>query len=313
MQTLPSVRIGPDKTPVSSLALGCMGLAGTWDVNEFTPEHTERGIVALEAAVAAGITLYDHADIYGNTLSELVFGEYLKRNPGVREKLYISTKCGIIFEDAQGPYRYNLSRDHILWSAEQSMQRLGIETIDLYQIHRPDPMAHPRETAQALNELVRDGRVRQIGVSNHLPTHVAALQAYLDVPVVTTQPSISLWNLETLHNGVLDQCLAQDIRPLAYSPLGGGVLTAQGLDRIPVEDPRGAALRSAFTTLGAKYNATVGQLSLAWLMHHPSQIIPLLGSNNPANIREAVTAAQIQLSREDWYLLWTAARGERLP
>ncbi|MGB8954554.1 MAG: aldo/keto reductase [Tumebacillaceae bacterium] len=310
--TLPTVSIGPDSLEVSALALGCMGLAGTWNPSEFTTEHMNRGLQALEAAVQAGITFYDHADIYGRTLSETVFGEFIKNNPRLRDQLVITTKCGIIFEDEAGPYRYNLSADHIERSVRGSLQRLAIDSLDLYQIHRPDPLTHPRETAGALNRLVRDGLIRHVGVSNHLPAHVQALQAYLDVPIVTTQPSISLWNLETLHNGVLDQCLEQNIRPLAYSPLGGGVLTMKNPER-HADDPRIATLRAAFETLGAKYQATPGQLSLAWLMHHPAQIVPLIGSNDPRNIQEAADACRIRLSREDWYVLWTAARGVALP
>ncbi|MGZ4163208.1 MAG: aldo/keto reductase [Tumebacillaceae bacterium] len=311
-QTLPTVPLGPDGIEVSALALGCMGLAGTWNPSDYTDEHRKRGFLALETALEAGITLYDHADIYGNKLCESLFGEFLQANPGVREQIVIATKCGIVFADERGAYRYNLSPTYILESATQSMQRLHIDMIDLYQIHRPDPHTHPRETASALNQLVREGRVKMIGVSNHFPSQVAALQAYLDVPIVATQPAISLWNLETLHNGVLDQCLERNIRPLAYSPLGGGVLAGRVRDD-QEQDPRLAKLRTAFATLGETYQATSAQLSLAWLMQHPAQIIPLFGSNTPANIREAALACNINLSHEDWYALWSAARHDPLP
>ena len=310
--TLPSVAIGPNGLEVSAIALGCMGLAGTWDPSEFTAEHMKRGLTALEAAVEAGITFYDHADIYGRTLSETVFGEFMKNSPSLRDQLVITTKCGIVFEDEQGPYRYNLSADYIERSAHGSLKRLHIDSLDLYQIHRPDPLTHPRETAGALNRLVREGLIRHVGVSNHFPSQVLALQEYLDVPIVSTQPSISLWNLEALHNGVLDQCLERNIRPLAYSPLGGSVLTMHNPER-HADDPRLATLRAAFDALCPKYEATPGQLSLAWLMQHPAQIVPLIGSNNPRNIQEAAAACSIRLSREDWYVLWTAARGVALP
>jgi predicted oxidoreductase len=309
---MPKVPIGHDGIETSALGLGCMGLAGTWNPSEFTAEHKRRGFQALEAALEVGITLFDHADIYGNQLCELVFGEFLSAHPGLRDRLFLTTKCGIVFADDQGGYRYNLSPEHIFASIDASLKRLQTDYLDLYQIHRPDPYTHPRETARALNQLVKDGRARMIGVSNHSPSQINALQAYLDVPIVTTQPSISLWNLEALDNGVLDQALELGIRPLAYSPLGGGILTG----RVPAElasDPRILLLKEAFEDLGRNYGATQVQLSLAWLMHHPARIIPLLGSNNPANIREAAKAARIKLSREDWYKLWTAARGERLP
>ncbi|KEO83501.1 aldo/keto reductase [Tumebacillus flagellatus] len=303
---------GPQAVEVSALALGCMGLAGTWDPQEFSEEHLKRGIAALETAVEAGITFYDHADIYGRTMSESVFGEFLDMNPGLRERLFLASKCGIILGDEQTPYHYNLSKSYILESVQGSLKRLQTDYLDLYQIHRPDPHTHPRETAAALNQLVKDGLVRCIGVSNHLPSQVEALEAYLDVPIVSTQPSISLWNLDTLHNGVLDQCLAKNITPLAYSPLGGGILTGKNWDKVQ-GDPRVPKLLAAFAELGETYNATPAQLSLAWLMHHPAGIIPLFGSNNPENIREAVAATSLELSHEDWYILWSAGREVPLP
>jgi predicted oxidoreductase len=313
--TAPTIRttaFGPQEIEVSALALGCMGLAGTWDPEEFTAEHLKRGIAALEAAVEAGITFYDHADIYGRTMSESVFGEFLDLNPGLRERLFLTTKCGIILGDEQTPYHYNLSKPYILESVQGSLKRLQTDYLDLYQIHRPDPHTHPRETAAALNQLVRDGIVRSVGVSNHLPHHVLALQAYLEVPIVSTQPSISLWNQETMYNGVLDQCLEKNIRPLAYSPLGGGVLAGKNLEQFQ-SDPRLPNLLATFDRLGETYNATPAQLSLAWLMQHPAGIIPVFGSNNPVNIREAAGAARLELSHEDWYVLWAAGREVPLP
>lgn len=311
-ETMRTVSFGPQQAEVSQLALGCMGLAGTWNPEEFTADHLKRGITALETAVEVGITFFDHADIYSRTMGESVFGEFLDLNPGLRDRLFLATKCGIILGDEQTPYHYNLSKPYIFESARQSLARLQTEFIDLYQIHRPDPFTHPRETAQALNQLVQDGLVRSIGVSNHLPSQVAALEAYLDVPIASTQPAISLWNQEAMYNGVLDQAMEKNIRPLAYSPLGGGVLAGKQLERFQ-DDPRLPNLLAVFETLAEKYNATPSQLSLAWLMHHPAGIIPLLGSNNPTNIREAAHATRIVLSHEDWYLLWSAGRHQPLP
>lgn len=310
---LPTTPVGPHGIEVSSLGLGCMGLAGTWNPSEFTAEHQKRGILALEAAVEEGITFFDHADIYGRTLCESVFGHFLASNRSLRDHLFIATKAGILFADEEGPQRYNLSEDYLLASVTHALHRLQIEQIDLFQLHRPDPLTHPRETAKALNQLVREERVRYVGVSNYFPSQVTALQSYLDVPLITTQPSISLWNLETLHNGVLDQCTELDIRPLAYSPLGRGVLANFANLEQQDHDPRSTTLRKTLLELCDTYNATPAQLSLAWLMHHPARIIPLLGSNRPENIREGVKACHIQLSRDDWYKLWVGARCVPLP
>ncbi len=313
-RNLPAVAIGQGDVQVSAIGLGCMGLSGTWNPSEMTPDLAAKAFLALETAVDAGITLFDHADIYGRTTCESIFGEFLSNHPGLRERLFLATKCGIVFEDEQGPYRYNLSAVYIEKSVAASLKRLRTDYLDLFQLHRPDPLAHPKETASALNKLVREKVVRQIGVSNYHPSQLQALQAYLEVPVVTSQPSISLWNLETLHNGVLDQCLEMNIRPLAYSPLAGGLLSGKRtLAPDDPELPRFRALQDALETMCSKYNATPGQLSLAWLMHHPAQIIPLVGSIRPEHIREAVEACHISMTREDWYTLWTEARGERLP
>jgi predicted oxidoreductase len=309
---LPTAPIGHTGEQVSAIALGCMGLAGTWNPAEYTSAHRDRAFLALDTAIEEGITFYDHADIYGNRLCEQVFGEYLTANPGVREKLFIASKCGILFADEDGPQRYNLSQSYILNSLEGSLKRLQVEQIDLYQLHRPDPYTHPRETAHTLNQIVREGRVRYVGVSNYSASQIFALQAYIDVPIVSTQPAISLWNLEAMDNGVLDQCLEQNMRPLAYSPLGGGVLTGRNWEQHD-KDARVQTLKEAFDKFGDKYDATPSQLSLAWLMHHPARIIPLLGSNRPENIRDGADATRIELSREDWYSLWVTGRGVVLP
>jgi predicted oxidoreductase len=322
-QTLPTQPFGPDNVPISRVALGCMGLAGTWNPNEVGPEHRRRAIAAFEAAMETGITFFDHADIYGGTACESIFKDCLAAVPGSREKIFIATKVGI------RPGYYDFSPDYIRQSVRGSLDRLGIDTIDLYQLHRPDPLAHPAETAAVLDELVESGVVKYIGISNYYPHQTLALRKYLKAPIVSNQIAISLLRLDPIYegtagapgsegpqgDGVLDQCLELGIVPLAYSPLGGGLLA--GRREVSANHPRREIIEGTLEVLrelGPAYGgATPTQLALAWLLRHPAGIIPLAGSNNPDHIREAAGAATITLSNTDWYKLLVAARGQNMP
>jgi len=308
---LPQQAIGRDGPRVSRVALGCMGLTGTWNPAELGPDQTKRAISAFEAALDAGITLYDHADIYGAGTCEEVFKDCLAAVPGARERIVIATKGGI----RQG--HYNLSAPYITECVERSLRRMGIDYIDLYQLHRPDPLTHPTETAGALNSLLRRGLIRAVGVSNYYPEQVRALQRYLDAPIRSNQLEISLTRLAPLYegwdggDGTLDHCLARGMTPLAWSPLGKGALTRRS--DAPDDDPRLQGLRAELAAQAERYDATPAQMALAWLLAHPAGIIPLVGSANPAHIHEAAGATHITLSREDWYHLWTAAWGRNVP
>jgi predicted oxidoreductase len=308
---LPQQAIGGDGPRVSRIALGCMGLSGTWNPSEVGPEHRRRAIAAFEAAMEAGITLYDHADIYGGGSCEVLFKNCLQAVPGSRERIIIATKGGI----RQG--HYNLTAPYLAECVERSLTRMGIDYIDLYQLHRPDPLTHPAETAGVLNDLLRRGLIRAIGVSNYYPEQVRALQRYLDAPIRSNQIEISLARLDPIYEGLdggdgtLDQCMAVGMTPLAWSPLGQGILT--GARPHPAGAERGAAIRAEMAAQAERYNATPAQIALAWLLTHPAGIIPLVGSANPEHIREAVGAAHIALGREDWYALWTAAWGHEVP
>jgi predicted oxidoreductase len=315
--TMPTQLFGPDKTPVSRIALGCMGLAGTWNPAEVGPEHRKRAIASFETALDVGITFYDHADIYGGTACESIFKDCLAAVPGSRERIFIATKVGI-----RSGY-YDHSPAHIRQSIEGSLSRMGIDYVDLYQLHRPDPLSDPRETAETLDALVREGKVKSVGVSNYYPQQTLALRQYLQAPIVSNQIAISLMQLPPIYegregqggDGVLDQCEEFAITPLAYSPVGGGWLS--GRREVAADNPNREKIeriQAAFAELSPAYgDATPTQLAIAWLLRHPAQIIPLVGSNNPEHIREMAGAAQIELSRTDWYKLWVAARGSRVP
>ncbi|HEY0868542.1 MAG TPA: aldo/keto reductase, partial [Fimbriimonas sp.] len=212
---------------VSRLSYGCMRIAGTWNPNEITPEREEAGQKSVLAAYEAGYTLFDHADIYCAGGCESIFGRVLKKAPSMRKEIVIATKCGIRFPGEphpNSPHRYDFSKKHILESCDKSLERLGIETIDIYQLHRPDLLMDPTEVAEAFDVLHRAGKVRYFGVSNFMPSFVTALQSALPYRLVVNQVEIHLGRLDCFVDGTLDQCLAEKITPLSWSPLGGGWL-----------------------------------------------------------------------------------------
>ncbi len=311
------IPLGQSSLKSSRLAYGCMRISGTWNPNEITPEKIKRGKQAVLAAYEAGYTLFDHADIYGRGECERIFGEVLKENPRIRRDILIATKCGIRQTgdpSPDSPSRYDFSKKHILSSCEQSLKRLGIETIDLYQLHRPDELGDPQEIAEAFQKLFDQGKVRFFGVSNFLPSRWRSLQAQLPFRLAVNQVQISLACLDCFTDGTLDLCIEQKITPLAWTPLAKGLVASGGVAQ-PAH-PQREGLQKLLDLLDAvalqkEVSRTV--ISLAWLMQHPSQIIPIIGTTDPQRIKEAAQADQIELSREEWYKIWVAARMKPLP
>lgn len=312
-----TITLGTSSLKSSRLAYGCWRIAGTWEPAEVTRQSAAQGRKAVVAAYEAGYTLFDHADIYCGGVAESLFGQVLKEVPGMRERILIATKCGIRFAgDPQidAPFRYDFSKKHILASCDGSLKRLGIETIDLYQLHRPDYLMDPTEVAEAFSQLKKAGKVLEFGVSNFRPSQLAALQKACPMRLVVNQVEISLVNRVCFEDGTLDQCLAENITPLAWSPLAAGKLGDGAKALLPSQKAyRVTALNKALDAVAKVYGASRSAVALAWLLKHPSGIVPIIGSANPKNIREAAQAVDLELFREDWYRLLQVARGERLP
>jgi predicted oxidoreductase len=315
MQTIP---LGTSSLLSSRLAYGCWRLAGTWVPAEIKPEDETRGHRAVLAAYEAGYTLFDNADIYCRGHAERILGDALKQIPNLREKILIATKCGIRFAgepNPASPQRYDFSAEHIIRSCEQSLQRMQIETIDLYQLHRPDLLANPQEIATAFEQLQRTGKVRFFGVSNFQPSLISALQAACPMPLAVHQVEISLARLDCFTDGTLDQCLLEKMTPLAWSPLARGLL-GDGGKNVSAEQKSAYGAEKivpALDAVAAAHGVSRIVIALAWLLKHPSRIIPIVGSTNAEHIREAARAADLELSREEWYRLLLAARGQPLP
>ncbi len=303
------------------LALGCMGLSGTWNPAELTPARVKRAIDAFEAALVAGITLYDHADIYGGGTCESVFKDCLAAFPDVRGDIQIWSKGGI----RDGFFDH--SPAYLRECIERSRVRMGIDALDLFQLHRPDPLAHPRETAKVLHEALAAGHIKAVGVSNYFPEQIRALQKFLDVPLVSHQWELHILRLQPFYegwhapafkgysgemnpygDGTLDFCLANGLTPLAYAPLASGRLTKNDS-----EDGRERDVQDVLGKLALKYDATRTQIALAWLRTHPANIIPVVGSANPQHIFEAAQKTDLRLEKTDWYDVWKASWERGMP
>lgn len=302
-----------------------MGLGGPWDADAYGAAEIAAAEAAVSAALDAGITLFDHADIYGQGKSEAVFGEVLARSPGLRERIRIQTKCGILIGTPDQPGRYDLSSGHIVRSVEGSLQRLKVDRVDILLLHRPDPLADPDDIANAFDDLAGQGLVGAFGVSNMSAQQIAQLQAHLDVPLVANQLEMSLHQRDWVEAGVLlntsaaasngfphgtlEYCNAHGLGLQAWGSLAQGRFT--GAPRSPEDELTAAAV----SDLAQLHETTPETILLWWLQRHPAGIAPVIGTTNPDRIRacrDAVTGP-VKLTGEQWYRLWVIARGERLP
>lgn len=293
----------------SRLAYGCWRLANNND-----PAAGRRAVIA---AYEAGYTLFDNADIYGGGEAEKILGTALKETPGMRQRILVLTKCGVRHgghPHPDSPNRWDFSAEHIINSCEQSLKRLELEMIDIFMLHRPDFLADPHEIAKAFEQLQAAGKARFFSVSNFRPSLVMALQAACPMRLILHQVEISLAKLDAFTDGTLDQCLAENMTPMAWSPLAGGLI-GEGAKRLLQwqKEYRPERFLPDLEAIAKARGTSRTVIALSWLLKHPSRIIPIVGSVNPERIREAAKAAELELSREEWYRLLNAARGEPLP
>jgi predicted oxidoreductase len=315
MKTQP---LGTSDLTSTRLAYGAWRLVSTMDPKEVTPQREAEGRRAVVAAYEAGYTLFDHADIYCRGVCEKVFGDTMKTVRGMREKILIATKCGIRFAgepNPDSPHRFDFSAEHIVRSCEDSLKRLGTDVIDLYQLHRPDVLMNPQEVAGAFEKLKSAGKVREFGVSNFLPSTVTALQSACPMKLIVNQVEINPGRLAPFYDGTLDQCLAEKMTPIAWSPMGGGQFgddDAAAIKNHP--NPKGMKnLLDVLDQTAREHSVSRAVIILAWLMKHPSGILPIVGSIKPERIKESVKADEINVSRDEWYRIFVAARMEPLP
>ncbi len=295
--------VTPDRHP--RLIYGCMRLVG-----DGSADARRRGRNAVRAALDAGYRCFDHADIYGGGECERLFGELLTESPGLREELTLIGKCGIRVADSRYPKRYDFSKAYIIDSVEGSLSRLGVETLDMLLLHRPDYLGDPEEVASAFDALKRGGKVRAFGVSNFSPSQVTLLANALDAPLVANQVEINLRRLDAFTDGTLDQCQLLGMVPQAWSPLAG-VISADASPNFTAEDKQ--RLDGELAAQAERYRVAPWQIALAFLLRHPARIAPIVGSTTPQRIADAMGALDIDYPREDWYRLLEARVGSRVP
>ncbi len=294
------------RRPLGRSTLSVSSLA--WGMWRFRGDDLDAATTLVETALDIGINLFDTADIYGPDngepfgAAEALLGRIFARSPGLRGEMVLATKAGI-----QMGVPYNSSAAYLTAACEASLRRLRVERIDLYQIHRPDSLAHPAEVAKALDSLRAAGKIVEAGVSNHTPAQVAALSAHLPFPLASIQPEFSALAIEPLSDGVLDQAMERDLGVLAWSPLAGGRLAQPG------DDPRAARVAAALDGVARANGVSRPAAALAWILAHPARPVPILGSQSAARLREAAAATGVTLSRVQWYGVLTAARGTPLP
>lgn len=298
--------------PPATRSLGGSGIAvssiawGMWRLAEDGRTVADAARL-VHAALDAGITFLDTADIYGFDGNggfgdaETLLGEVLAAEPGLRARMVLATKGGIL-----PPLPYDQSADYLRTAIDDSLARLKVESVDLWQIHRPDILAHPQEVARVLDDAVIAGKVRSLGVSNFTCAQTAALNHFLGHKLVTTQPEISALRIDCFENGELDQAMMLGLTPMAWSPLGGGRLAAP-------ENAREHAVAAELDKIAAAQGVSRTVAAYSWLMAHPAGIIPIMGSQNVKRIAEGARALKVRWTRTDWYAVLVAARGVPLP
>lgn len=289
---------------VSRIALGCMRIA------DKKVDEVEN---LVKAALDLGINFFDHADIYGGGKSEKVFGEVLKRNSDMREKMIIQTKCAIV-----PGKRYDFSKEHILTSVDESLKRLHVDYVDILLLHRPDALCDPKEVAEAFDELYDQGKVKYFGVSNHTPYQIELLKKYSKHPIIINQLQLSIVHSVMIDSGlnmnmteawaqdkdggVLDYCRLNDITIQPWS-----VVQASWAEGTFLNNPSYQKLNDVMQELADEYHVTKSAIAIAWLLRHPACMQPIVGTTSPAHLKESVAACEVELTRQQWYDLYLAS------
>ena len=288
------------KNSFSSVIVGCMDW-GSWRRNFDTSEMTE----LIQESVSLGLTSFDHADIYGDYTVEEQFGKALDNAKVSRQDLQIISKCGIQYACEARPHtvkHYQYDTAYIIESAEQSIEHLRCDYLDLFLLHRPSPLMRPEAVAEAVSTLKAQGKIKAFGVSNFTPSQTALIASKTEIAV--NQIQCSLTHLSPFFDGSLDHMMTHGIQPMAWSPIGK-----------VFKDKSEATYRihAVLNRLCEEYQATKDQIVLAWLMTHPSGIIPVVGTTQKERLATAAKAAEINLSEIHWFELLVASQGHKVP
>ncbi len=304
------MNLGSSSLEVPVIGIGCMRM-GDLSVKE--------AAAYIDTCMELGLNFFDHADIYGGGKCEEIFSEAIGMNHNVRENLVLQSKCGIRTDIGI----YDFSKSYILSSVDGILKRLNTEYLDVLLLHRPDALCEPEEVAETFDILEQSGKVRHFGVSNHNPAQIELLKKYVKQPVIINQMQTSITNATMISSGinvntgndsaidrdgsVLDYCRLNDITIQNWSPFQYGCFEGAFLGNDKFKD-----LNDKIAEIAAKYELTDSAMAIAWLLRHPAHMQPIVGSMNQQRIKDISKAADILISREDWYDIFKAA-GNRLP
>lgn len=301
-----NIKLGKSSLFVPTVAVGCMRIS---NMNE------KEASAFVDTCLENNANFFDHADIYGDGESEIVFGKAIKN---MREKVIIQTKCGIV------PGKmFDFSYEHIINSVDGSLKRLNTEYIDVLLLHRPDALVEPEEVAKAFSELKTAGKVRHFGVSNQNPHQIQLLQNYLDMPICANQLQFSIMHTPIIQSGinvnmynnsainrdggVLDYCRLNNITIQPWSPMQYGFFEGCFIDNEKFKE-----LNQVLDCIAKKYEVSKTTVAVAWILRHPAKMQPIIGSTNLTRLQESFNATKIKLTREEWYDIYRAA-GNTLP
>jgi predicted oxidoreductase len=291
-----------EKLPLSRLAAGCMRIAGA-------RMQGHALLTFVQQCIELGINTFDHAPVYGANACEKLFGDaVLRKVPSLRDSMKLVTKAGIVLPGTKGNSHiyYDSRKVSLLAEIDGSLDRLGTDHVDLLLVHRPDPLCDPKETSEALELIVKQGKALHVGVSNYSPAQFDALQSYLSLRLVTNQLEFSVNTADNFFNGVSDHLFTCGVKPMAWSPLGGGHVFSG-------TDAQSVRLREVLSALGDQYGVPMDAIMYSWLFVHPLRMIVVTGTTNIERIRLATDALDIKLTYDEWYTILAASRGYDVP
>ena len=305
-----TMKLGRSSLEVPVIGMGCMRLGGL---------SVKEAAEYIDTCMEAGLNFFDHADIYGGGKCEEVFSEALESRAYKREDMIIQSKCGIRTDIGI----YDFSKEYIISSVDGILNRLKTEYLDVLLLHRPDALAEPEEIAEAFDLLESSGKVRYFGVSNHKPMQIELMKRYLKQDIIVNQLQTSITNATIISNGinvntagdpavdrdgsVLDYCRLNDITIQNWSPLQYGFFEGTFLG-----NEKFGKLNEKLIQIAGKYDITDTAVAIAWLLRHPAGMQPIVGTVNKKRIADISRAADVRLSREEWYDIYKAA-GNTLP
>ncbi len=289
-----------NKSDYSKIIAGTMTW-GSWGKGFNTLQMTQM----IQDCLALGITTFDHADIYGGYTNEAEFGNAFSQASVSRDEVQFITKCGIQFDAPARSNRvkhYNYSKEYITWSVERSLKNLQTDYVDVLLLHRPSPLMRPREIAAAISQLKKEGKIIDFGVSNFTPSQIALLET--EIPVAGNQVEFSLTANGAMYDGSLDDCIIGKRMAMSWSPLGS-------FFRERTEKTQ--RIQKALGPMTKKYGASEDQLLLAWILQHPAEVFPVVGTATKSRLQDSLAAANVKMELEDWFILLEASAGNEVP